>query len=94
VADHRHFVIGYSFAALDVAGRWHYLVLVCLRLGHAVAFARGPRLCDKAATGQSPRVLMKVEAAVKVEPVGEFELKGISRPLAAYNVIAASSSKV
>jgi hypothetical protein len=37
---------------------------------------------------------MKVEAAVKVEPVGEFELKGISRPLAAYNVIAASSSKV
>ena len=31
---------------------------------------------------------MKVENAVKVEPVGEFELKGIS-PLAAYNVVAA-----
>ena len=28
----------------------------------------------------SPRVLMKVENAVKVEPVGEFELKGIRRP--------------
>jgi hypothetical protein len=32
-------------------------------------------------------VLTKVENAVKVEPVGEFELKGIRRPLAAYNVI-------
>ena len=31
---------------------------------------------------------MKVENAVKVEPVGEFELKGIRRPIAAYNVIA------
>jgi CheY-like chemotaxis protein len=67
-------------------------------LGHAVAFARGlatgtvsnvaSRLCDKAATGQSPRVLMKVENVVKVEPVDEFELKGIRRPLAAYNVLA------
>ena len=50
------------------------------------------RLCDEAKTGQiliSPRVLTKVENAVKVEPVGEFELKGIRRPLAAYNVIAA-----
>jgi adenylate cyclase len=50
------------------------------------------RLCDEAKPGQiliSPRVLMKVENAVKVEPVGEFELKGIRRPLAAYNVLAA-----
>ena len=39
----------------------------------------------------SPRVLMKVEDAVIVEPVGEFELKGIRRPLAAYNVVAAVS---
>ena len=55
------------------------------------------RLCDEAKPGQiliSPRVLMKVENAVKVEPVGEFELKGIRRPLAAYNVVAASSPKV
>ncbi len=52
------------------------------------------RLCDEAKPGQiliSPRVLTKVENAVKVEPVGEFELKGIRRPLAAYNVIAAVS---
>ena len=33
-----------------------------------------------------------VENAVKVEPVGEFELKGIRRPLAAYNVIGAVAS--
>ena len=52
------------------------------------------RLCDKAKPGQiliSPRVLMKVENAVKVEPVGEFELKGIRRPLAAYNVIGTAA---
>jgi adenylate cyclase len=50
------------------------------------------RLCDEAKPGQiliSPRVLTKVENAVKVEPVGEFVLKGIRRPLAAYNVVAA-----
>jgi GAF domain-containing protein len=49
------------------------------------------RLCDEAKPGQiliSPRVLTKVEYAVKVEPVGEFELKGIRRPLAAYNVLS------
>jgi adenylate cyclase len=48
------------------------------------------RLCDEAKPGQiliSPRVWMKVEHAVKVEPVGEFELKGIRRPMAAYNVV-------
>jgi adenylate cyclase len=42
------------------------------------------RLCDEAKSGQiliSPRVLMKVENAVKVEPVGEFELKGIRRAI-------------
>jgi adenylate cyclase len=52
------------------------------------------RLCDEAKPGQiliSPRVLMNVENAVKVEPVGEFELKGIRRPLAAYNVVGAVS---
>jgi hypothetical protein len=28
---------------------------------------------------------------VKIEPVGEFELKGIRRPLAAYDVVGALS---
>jgi class 3 adenylate cyclase len=49
------------------------------------------RLCDEAKPGQiltSPRVLMAVKDAVKVEPVGEFELKGIRRPLAAFNVLS------
>jgi class 3 adenylate cyclase len=52
------------------------------------------RLCDEAKPGQiliSARVLTKVENAVQVEPVGEFELKGIRRPLAAYNVLAAEN---
>ncbi len=55
------------------------------------------RLCDEAKPGQiliSPRVLMAVEDAVTVEPVGEFALKGIRRPLAAYNVVAALASKI
>ena len=55
-------------------------------------FLTSRRLCDEAKPGQiliSPRVLTKVENAVKVETVGEFELKGIRRPLAAYNVLAA-----
>jgi class 3 adenylate cyclase/putative methionine-R-sulfoxide reductase with GAF domain len=54
------------------------------------------RLCDEAKPGQiliSPRVRQAVEKAVTVEPVGEFNLKGIRRPMAAYNVLASSSSK-
>jgi class 3 adenylate cyclase len=50
------------------------------------------RLCDEAKPGQilvSPRVLVAVRDAVAVEAVGEFELKGIRRPIAAYNVVAA-----
>ena len=53
------------------------------------------RLCDEAKPSQiliSPRVLMAVEDAVEVEAIGEFALKGIRRPLAAYNVLAAVSS--
>ena len=41
------------------------------------------RRSQTGANPHSPRVLMKVENAVKVEPVGEFELKGIRRPLIA-----------
>jgi len=52
------------------------------------------RLCDEAKPGQiliSPRVLMAVEKEVAVEPVGEFTLKGIRRPMSAYNVLAAAA---
>jgi class 3 adenylate cyclase len=48
------------------------------------------RLCDEAKPGQiliSPRVLMAVEKDIAVEPIGDFALKGIRRPLAAYNVL-------
>ena len=53
------------------------------------------RLCDEAKPGQiliSPRVLMAVKDAVTVETVGEFELKGIRRPIAAYNVLATAAT--
>lgn len=49
------------------------------------------RLCDEAKPAQiliSPRVLLAVEDAVTVEAVGEFDLKGIRRPMAAHNVLA------
>ena len=54
------------------------------------------RLCDEAKPGQiliSPRVLMAVEKAVTVEPVGEFTLKGIRRPMSAFNVLASAPSQ-
>ena len=54
------------------------------------------RLCDEAKPGQiliNSRVLTKVENAVTVEPVGEFTLKGIRRPMIAYNVLGPINSK-
>ena len=54
------------------------------------------RLCDEAKPGQiliSPRVRQAVDKAITVEPVGEFTLKGIRRPITAYNVLEPSSSK-
>jgi class 3 adenylate cyclase len=54
------------------------------------------RLCDEAKPGQiliSPRVLLAVDKAVQVESVGEFALKGIRRPMMAYNVLEATPSK-
>jgi class 3 adenylate cyclase len=52
------------------------------------------RLCDEAKPGQiliSPRVLMAIQDAITVDPVGQFTLKGVRRPIAAYNVLAAKS---
>ena len=54
------------------------------------------RLCDEAKAGQiliAPRVRQAIEKAVTVEPVGEFTLKGIRRPMMTYNVLQALSSK-
>ena len=53
------------------------------------------RLREETKPGQiliSPRAQTKVENAVEVEPVGEFELKGIRRSLAAYNVLASKAA--
>ncbi len=54
------------------------------------------RLCDEAKPGQiliSPRVLMAVKEAVTAELVGEFTLKGIRRPMSAYNVLDRAQSE-
>jgi len=54
------------------------------------------RLCDEAKPGQiliSPRVRQAVDKVVTVEPVGEFTLKGIRRPMLTYNVLESSPSK-
>ena len=48
------------------------------------------RLCDKAQAGQvliSQRVYSAVEELVDVEPVGALALKGLQRPVTAYNVL-------
>jgi adenylate cyclase len=47
------------------------------------------RLCDTAASGQiviAPRVRAAVEHLVEMEPVGDLNLKGIHKPVAAANV--------
>jgi class 3 adenylate cyclase len=80
--------IAHGFAALGTIGfegRFDYAAIGTLS---NVA----SRLCDEAKPGQilvRPRAPTKVEDAIKVEAVGEFELKGIRRPLTAYNVISA-----
>jgi adenylate cyclase len=82
--------IAHGFATrgtIGFEGRFDYAAIGTL-------FNVASRLCDEAKPGQilvSPRVLTKVENAVKVEPVGEFALKGIRRPLAAYNVLGVAS---
>jgi adenylate cyclase len=53
------------------------------------------RLCDEAASGQiliAPRVHMAIEQHVTVEPAGEFELKGIRRPMPVFNVVSLVSA--
>jgi class 3 adenylate cyclase len=55
------------------------------------------RLCDEAKPGQiliSPRVRQAVDKVVTVEPIGEFTLKGIRRPMMTYNVLEHSPAKL
>ena len=85
-------VIAHGFATLGTIGfegRFDYAAI-------GTVSNVASRLCDEAKPGQiliSPRVLMAVEDAVNVEPVGDFKLKGISSPVAAYNVLSAVSSQ-
>ncbi len=53
------------------------------------------RLCGEAVAGQiliSQRVFAMVEDAADIEPLGELSLKGLSRPVAAYNVLRLKES--
>src|SRR5215475_1459930 len=83
--------IAHGFATLGTIGferRFHYAAI-------GTVSNVASRLCDEAKPGQiliSRRVLMAVENAVTVEPVGEFALKGIRRPLAAHNVVGVGPS--
>ena len=84
MADCGPFDLGCSLPALDASGHRHCVAPVCIRLGYAVAAS------ERFKIGQipiSPRVLTKVGHAVQVEPVAEFELKGIRSPSAAHNVL-------
>jgi class 3 adenylate cyclase len=48
------------------------------------------RLCDEARDGQiliASRVRAAIEHAVETVPMGDFSLKGFSKPVATYNVV-------
>jgi class 3 adenylate cyclase len=49
----------------------------------------GSRLCARAVDGQiliDSRVHVAIESMTKVEPLGELELRGLHRPIRAFNV--------
>ena len=52
------------------------------------------RLCAEAKDGQilvSSRVAIAVEAVARLEDLGSLELKGLRRPVAAFNVVQSTS---
>jgi class 3 adenylate cyclase len=72
-----------TIGAVGFEGRWDYGAI-----GTVTNLAA--RLCGEAAPGQiliARRVLGSVEALVDVEPVGELALKGLLRPVSAFNLI-------
>jgi hypothetical protein len=61
-------------------------------LGHKATKLKQRSSKDNARHSQilvSPRVFTAVKDAVTIEPVGEFTLKGIARPMAVCNVLDA-----
>lgn len=52
------------------------------------------RLCGEATDGQivvSQRIAMQVETVVHLDPLGELSLKGLSRPILAFNILPLAS---
>ena len=76
---------GYAtIGAIGFEGRWDYGAI-----GTVTNLAA--RLCGEARPGQilvPRRVLAGVEALVEAEPAGDLALKGFSRPVPAFNVLA------
>jgi len=76
---------GYAtIGAVGFEGRWDYGAI-----GTVTNVAA--RLCAEAKPGQTliaQRVLASVEDLVEVEPVGELPLKGLLRPVVAFNVLS------
>ena len=74
---------GYAtLGAIGYEGRWDY---ACI--GSVTNLAA--RLCSEAKGGQiltNQKTVARVEDAVSSEPLGEVTLKGISHPVAAFNV--------
>ena len=75
---------GYAtMGAIGYEGRLEYSAI-----GTVVNLAA--RLCGEASNSQiliSPRIFLKTETHIDVEPVGELSLKGFNRPVPAYNVL-------
>ncbi len=75
---------GYAtIGAIGFEGRWDYGAI-----GSVLNLAS--RLCGEAKPGQvliSQRLLGTVEELVEVEPVGDLSLKGLLKPVAAFNVV-------
>jgi adenylate cyclase len=75
---------GYAtIGAVGFEGRWDYGAI-----GTVTNLAA--RLCGEAKPGQiliAKRVLASVEELLEVEPVGELQLKGLLRPVPAFNIV-------
>ncbi|OGL20374.1 MAG: guanylate cyclase [Candidatus Rokubacteria bacterium RIFCSPLOWO2_12_FULL_71_19] len=81
---------GYAtIGAIGFEGRWDYGAI-----GTVTNLAA--RLCGEARPGQilvPRRVLAGVEALVEAEPAGDLALKGFSRPVPAFNVLALKAAR-
>lgn len=81
---------GYAtLGRIGFAGQFHYSAI-----GTVLNLAS--RLCDAAASGQiliTQRVQAEVQALADTEPVGELDLKGLARPVPAFNLVELKRSE-